>query len=176
MLACLWRPLTSYLLCLLAISPYLKVSSFQCIHHCLTFVDGRNSLLWARQEVTSCHYMYGCKETKSIEESPFAVWQEKIDEIQKCLVWRFTIFVCDLLNQDFTVACRYVECSKCSQAIPAVRMSLHLKSRECKHGKHHRRPRCPLCRHVVQPGDAGWREHLLKPPGCSKNIRTITLL
>ncbi|BBN12830.1 centrosomal protein CEP104 [Marchantia polymorpha subsp. ruderalis] len=67
---------------------------------------------------------------------------------------------------------RYVQCLKCSQAVPEVRLTSHLRSKECRHGKHHKAYRCPLCHHTVQPGDAGWREHLLKPPGCSKNPRT----
>ncbi|CAM6084497.1 unnamed protein product [Calypogeia fissa] len=71
---------------------------------------------------------------------------------------------------------RYLECSKCSQAIPAVRMTVHLKSKECRSGKHYKASRCPLCHHAVQPGDVGWRDHLLKPPGCPKNPRTLLSL
>ena len=33
--------------------------------------------------------------------------------------------------------------------------------------------RCTLCLQKIEPGDEGWRKHLLIPPGCPKNDRQI---
>lgn len=113
-------------------------------------------------------YSLGQQANLSIHWSDF-VWglESKVAEISLSTNWLPFCF----LN---FLACRYVECSKCSQAIPAVRMTVHVKSKECRRGKHHKAFRCPLCHHAVLPGDAGWREHLLKPPGCPKNPRTVS--
>ncbi|KAJ7542650.1 hypothetical protein O6H91_09G005300 [Diphasiastrum complanatum] len=64
------------------------------------------------------------------------------------------------------------ECQKCLQAVPESKMGTHTKSKECRLVKGQKMNHCPLCRNSVQPGDLGWRAHLLGPPGCAKNSRT----
>eukprot|EP01018_Ginkgo_biloba_P003414 Gb_38463 [translate_table: standard] len=75
-----------------------------------------------------------------------------------------------------TTGKRYIECQKCLQAVPEVRTAAHLKSKECRPTKHPKITRCPLCNHAVKCSEAGWKDHLLKAPGCPKNPRNISAL
>lgn len=68
---------------------------------------------------------------------------------------------------------RYVECQKCYLAVPETRLAAHQKSKDCRRCKQHGLLRCPLCFLTVEPGDKGWREHILKQPGCLQNPRPL---
>jgi len=65
-------------------------------------------------------------------------------------------------------------CPRCDEAIHIDTYQSHVTAEKCNVGKPPERyNRCPLCHDDIPPGEEGWQEHLLSPPGCPANKRRL---
>lgn len=68
---------------------------------------------------------------------------------------------------------RYKKCSRCTEAVNVnnpIENEYHFKNKHCVPFDK-RMNRCPLCHSNVALGEEAWREHLMSPAGCPKNLR-----
>ena len=69
---------------------------------------------------------------------------------------------------------RFQACQRCDEPQPKETLPAHEAAGTCLVAKpSDKYNRCPLCHADFPPGEDGWREHLLVPPGCPANKRKI---
>jgi len=69
---------------------------------------------------------------------------------------------------------RFRQCPRCDEAIEVEQFQAHVAAANCIVAKPPEKyNRCPLCHTDIPPGDEGWQEHLLFPPGCPANARRV---
>ncbi|KAG8183807.1 hypothetical protein JTE90_027733 [Oedothorax gibbosus] len=68
---------------------------------------------------------------------------------------------------------QYKQCPLCLEAVPALNFDNHTKIRSCTMAKSSSEANhCPLCHKNIEPGEGGWRSHLMSEEGsCELNPR-----
>lgn len=66
----------------------------------------------------------------------------------------------------------YQQCPICLEAIPSLNFENHVKVRSCIMAKSsYDANHCPLCHKNFEPGENGWKNHLMEDSGCAFNSR-----
>ncbi|CAL1283333.1 unnamed protein product [Larinioides sclopetarius] len=67
---------------------------------------------------------------------------------------------------------QYQQCPLCLEAIPSLNYDNHIKIRMCTMAKSSSEANhCPLCHKNIEPGEQGWRSHLMGERACAFNPR-----
>ncbi|XP_071041932.1 centrosomal protein of 104 kDa [Parasteatoda tepidariorum] len=67
---------------------------------------------------------------------------------------------------------QYKQCPLCLEAVPSLNYEDHVKIRTCTMAKSSNEANhCPLCHQNIEPGENGWRIHLMGENGCVFNPR-----
>jgi hypothetical protein len=64
----------------------------------------------------------------------------------------------------------YKKCPRCLEAVSAQDHDHHFKQKLCSQTTDGM-AKCPLCHHNISSHEDSWRDHLMKPNGCTKNPR-----
>ncbi|XP_030641100.1 centrosomal protein of 104 kDa [Chanos chanos] len=71
----------------------------------------------------------------------------------------------------------FVQCPRCSEAVPKEHMTLHTQSLNCNPPVSGRAcNHCPLCHENFVPGEEAWKSHLMGSEGCKQNSRRTAVV